>query len=187
MNPSSPPPPNPNTHCLLLTGYMGAGKSTVGRVLAKKLGYAFRDTDRVLTRHFGKSITQVFKEEGEAAFRSAELEVVDMLTKRNKIVISAGGGTLVRDDTFNIAKAHGLLIYLRLPLEDLYERVIFSPKDRPMIDVPDAEKVFKERFAQRQPYYEKSHIIVDTRNRPTGQVVDEIIGRVEAYELEMAP
>ncbi len=168
-----------NAHnCLFLTGYMGAGKSTIGRLLATKLGYRFLDTDKALVQRFDKSISKIFSdpELGESAFRKAETALIAELTQKENIVISTGGGTLIRDETFDVAHAHGTIIYLKAPLEELFERVIFSPKDRPMINVPNAEEKFKERFEEREPYYNRSQIIIETGgSRQAEEVADDII------------
>ncbi len=154
---------------------MGAGKSTIGRLLSRELKYKFFDTDRMLVRGFGKSVTRVFKENGEEAFRAAELQVLGELVKRSQIVVSTGGGTLGREDAMAMALAHGLVVYLRAPVEDLYERVIFSPKDRPILEAPNTESVFRSLFTYREQFYNRAHVVVDTRQKHPEEVVREIL------------
>jgi len=154
---------------------MGAGKSTIGKMLAQRIGYKFYDTDHLVMRGFGKPVSRIFEENGEASFRKAEMMVLKELAGRHKLVISTGGGTLVRDEPYQLARETGTLIYLRAPVADLYERVIFSPKDRPVVDVPDNELLFHERFEERRQYYERSDITVDTINRKPDDVVRDII------------
>ncbi|HEY9685551.1 MAG TPA: shikimate kinase [Coleofasciculaceae cyanobacterium] len=166
---------------LYLTGFMGAGKSTIGKILAKRIGFRFYDTDALVMRGFGKPVSRIFQENGEEAFRRAEVMVLHEISKRNRVVASTGGGTLVRDETFSIARGSGTLIYLRAPIGDLYERVIFSPKDRPLIDVPEQESIFRERFEERRLYYEQSDITVDTVNRKPDDVVHEIMERLAQH------
>ena len=185
LKPVCPSPPDSNQSVpdrLFLTGYMGAGKSTVGKLLARRLNYRLYDTDHLLAKGFHKPVSRIFKENGEEAFRKAEVEVLEALIKRAKVVISSGGGTLVRPDTFELARKAGVLIYLRAPIEVLYERVVFSPKDRPIIDVPESEGIFRERFAPRQEYYERSEIVVDTVDRRPDDVVNEIMEKL--YKLD---
>lgn len=186
MNPLSQENSPVNPDRLYLTGFMGAGKSTIGRLLAKRIGYRFYDTDHLVMKGFGKPVSQVFQENGEDAFRKAEIMVLQELAKRTKVVISTGGGTLVREETFAIARETGMLIYLRAPVSSLYERVIFSPKDRPLVDVPDQESVFRERFEERRQFYERSDITVDTVDRRPGDVVQEIIGALQLREAHHA-
>jgi shikimate kinase len=176
VQPSSPVPDSDSIHNrLYLTGFMGAGKSTIGKLLAQRIGYRFYDTDHLVMRGFGKPVSRIFEENGEAPFRQAEMLVLQELARRSRVVISTGGGTLVRDETYDLARATGTLIYLRAPVSDLYERVIFSPKDRPVVDVPDDERQFHARFEERRKYYERSDITLDTIDRKPDDVVREII------------
>lgn len=160
---------------------MGAGKSTIGKLLAKRIGYRFYDTDYLVMKGFGKPVSQIFIENGEQAFHRAEILVLSELAQRERCVVSTGGGTLVRDDTFQIARESGMLVYLRAPVSSLYERVIFSPKDRPMVDVPDTESAFVERFETCRHYYERSDITVETIRRRPDDVVQEIIQKLNHF------
>lgn len=154
---------------------MGAGKSTIGKILAQRIGYRFYDTDHLVMKGFHKPISAIFEENGEAAFRKAEILVLKELAQRQQVIISTGGGTLVREETFRIARESGQLVYLRAPVSDLYERVIFSPKDRPQVDVPEEEATFRAYFEERRHYYEQADLTVDTINRKPDEVVKEII------------
>jgi len=165
---------------------MGAGKSTIGRILARYIGYRFFDTDHLVMKGFRKPVSRIFEENGAKAFHDAEVQVLRALQKRQEVVVSTGGGTLVRDDTFKIARASGTLIYLRAPVADLYERVIFSPKDRPRIDVPEEESMFKERFEHDRRYYEQADITVDTIDRKPDDVAREIIEKLQLKVLDNA-
>ncbi|MBY0449914.1 MAG: shikimate kinase [Cyanobacteria bacterium] len=167
---------------LYLTGYMGAGKSTIGRALAENLSYKFIDTDRQLVLHFHRPISEIFRHHGESAFREAELNCLKGLSNQERVVISTGGGTLTRDETMQVAKQSGLVIYLEAPVDVLYERVIFSPKDRPMIDVPDPEAVFKERFLRREPYYLQADMTVNCAHKPPKQVALDIIEALKPFQ-----
>lgn len=170
---------------IYLTGYMGAGKSTIGRQLAAKLNYRFVDTDREIIKGFGKSISRIFSEDGEAAFRQAEVDLLEDLSGQNEVVVSTGGGTLTRPETMEIAKDTGTLIYLFAPVEVLYERVIFSYKDRPMLNVPNSEAVFQERFSQRETFYRQADLVIETHQKTTAQVVEEIHAKlISLKELE---
>jgi shikimate kinase len=165
-----------------LTGYMGAGKTTVGKHLAKHLGWAFMDTDRELMRRYNKTMSQIFVDHGETAFRQAELDLLKEYSARPHWVISTGGGTLVHQEPLDVALKNGLVVYLKAPVELLFERVIFSPKDRPMIDVPNAEQVFTDRFKQREPFYLQSHVSVPTGQGKPQQVVAAIIEALNTGE-----
>jgi shikimate kinase len=158
---------------------MGAGKSTIGKILAHRIGYRFYDTDHLVMKGFKKPVSRIFEENGEEAFRNAEIMVLQELARRNRVVVSTGGGTLVRDNTFQIARFSGKLIYLRAPVSALYERVLFSPKDRPVVDVPDTESAFLQRFEERRIYYEQADFTVDTIDRRPDDVVQDIIAGLE--------
>lgn len=160
---------------------MGAGKSTIGKALASTLGYKFYDTDHLVEKGFKKRIARIFEENGETDFRKAERLVLKTLSTRDKVIISTGGGTLSQPELFYLAKDSGLVVYLRAPIVDLYERVIFSPKQRPVIDVPDTEQVFEQTFEVRRQYYEKADIIVDTAKRHVQSVVNDIIEAVKPF------
>lgn len=163
------------TNLIFLTGYMGAGKSTIGRKLAHALGYRFMDTDKALEKYFRKGMTEIFKEVGETVFRQEEERLIERMGSKENYVIATGGGTLTRTETFFTAQRAGLLVYLKAPVEVLFERAIFSQKDRPLINVPDAEEKFKARFKLREPYYVRADFTVETTNRHSDEVVKDIV------------
>lgn len=162
------------TNLVFLTGYMGAGKSTIGKKLAKALGYRFVDTDKALEKQYKLGMSEIFSQFGEPHFREEENRLIEKLSGASNMVVSAGGGTLCRVDTFYAAQRSGLLVYLMAPVDTLFERVIFSQKDRPMIDQPDAQEKFRERFARREKYYNYADFKVSTHERPSQEVVEEI-------------
>ena len=175
---------------IFLTGYMGVGKSTIGRAFAKVLGYTFDDTDQMLCEQFGQPISAIFETHGEPAFREAERALIEALTTPADAaansgdrgaggrVISVGGGTLARQDTLSVALSGGFVVYLELPIEVLYERVIFSPKERPMVNVPDAEARFYERFEAREPFYRQAHMTFNTEGLKVPAVVERLLSRL---------
>lgn len=171
---------------------MGAGKSTVGRLLARNLGYRFVDTDTQLVRQFHLPVADIFAQYGEASFREAEQALLSTMLGETHVVVSTGGGTLTREETLApvLAAPATCLVYLRAPVEILYERVIFSRRERPLLDVPNAEQQFRERFSQRQPYYLRAHVVVDTENiRPEDIVrrMYEAVATWQATALADAP
>ncbi len=159
---------------------MGAGKSTIGKLLATALGHRFYDTDQMLVKGFGRSISEIFKQLGEESFRKAETQVVAELCKRQNVVVSTGGGTLVREETMGLALSHGIVVYLKAPVEVLYERVIFSPKDRPILSEPETEHLFRERYDAREQFYSRAPITVFTHDRNRDEVVNEIQQKLTA-------
>lgn len=168
------------TNLIFLTGYMGAGKSTIGRKLAHALGYRFIDTDKALERHFKRKMSEIFAEVGEVTFRREEERLIEKLAAKSNYVVSTGGGTLTRTETFYTAQRAGMLVYLKAPVDVLYERAIFSQKDRPLLNIPNAEEKFRKRYKLREPYYERADFTIETTNRTSEDVVKEIIQWLQA-------
>jgi shikimate kinase len=168
---------------IVLTGYMGAGKSTIGRLLAKALGYTQMDTDNVLSHRYQLPVTQLFEQHGEAFFRQAEATLLNELLALPYRVISTGGGTLSRIETLQavLNAPSTVLVYLRVPISTLYDRVIFSHKDRPLLNLPNCEAVFHERFAQRESFYQQAHIVVDSNEQRPEQLLEAFIFRLSNY------
>ncbi len=160
---------------IFLTGYMGAGKSTIGRKLSFALGYRFVDTDKALEKHFKLKMSDIFSQKGEAVFRQEEERLIEKMAQRFNYVVSTGGGTLTRTETFYTAQRAGLLVYLKAPVEVLFERAIFSQKDRPLLNTEDPETLFKKRFESREPYYSRADFTVETNDRSSEAVVKDIV------------
>ena len=160
---------------IFLTGYMGAGKSTIGKKLAFKLRYRFTDTDKALEKRYQLGMSEIFAQHGEAAFRKEEEALIERLSSKENYIVSAGGGTLTRLETFYTAQRAGLLVYLSAPVETLYERVIFSQKDRPLVNQPNSKEIFIERFTKREPYYIRADVEIKTNDRPSDEVVEDIL------------
>lgn len=160
---------------IFLTGYMGAGKSTIGKKLGFAMGYKFIDTDQALEKHFKCKMSEIFATVGEKKFREEEERLIEKLSMRTNYIVSTGGGTLTRTETFYTAQRSGYLIYLKAPVEVLFERTIYSQKDRPLLNIPDAEEKFKKRFKVREPYYIRADHTVETNSRPSEEVVKDIV------------
>jgi shikimate kinase len=169
---------------IVLIGFMGAGKSTIGRLLAAYLGYQFVDTDQRLIHQFKLPIYKIFQQFGETAFRQAESALMHQLLDVDKVVVATGGGTVSREDVFSFVtnSRSSILVYLKADVDVLYERVIFSPKDRPLIDVPNAEIAFRQRFAERERFYNKAPIHIETTNQPPNDIVMRIVEALKAQE-----
>ncbi|MEB3287685.1 MAG: shikimate kinase [Vampirovibrionales bacterium] len=157
---------------------MGAGKTTIGKLLAKALKRRFYDTDHLVIKGFGnKSVPRIFAENGEPAFRQAEKLVLAELCKRSDFVASTGGGTLVRPDTMEMALANGVVIYLQAPIEVLFDRVIHSVKDRPILAQQNTEQAFRERFEAREAFYQMAHIHVSTDTAGGAAIAGDVESR----------
>ncbi len=163
---------------LFLVGMMGAGKTTVGRRLARRLGSPFVDADRELEARLGVPIPTIFELEGEAGFRRRESALIDELTRRTPIVLATGGGAVL--DPANRAALHGRgrVVYLRASVGDLWHR-LRRDTVRPLLKTADPRARIEELVRLRDPLYrEAAHVVVDTGRQPVEQVVDAILARL---------
>src|SRR5690554_2872722 len=128
---------------IFLVGPMGAGKSTVGRFLAERLGYEFIDSDHEIEARTGVTIPMIFDIEGEAGFRQREMTVIDELTQRPNIVLATGGGVVLAEDNRRALRSRGFVIYLRSSVESLVQRTK-NDRNRPLLQTDDPEKVIRQ-------------------------------------------
>lgn len=159
---------------IYLVGFMGTGKSTVGRVLADKTGKIFRDLDDMIEDRENKKIVDIFEEKGEEYFRKLESEVIDEISKSKNFVVATGGGAVVNPINFKKLKESGVLISLAASSEAIYERVKDS-KDRPLLNVGNPIEEIKRMMFERAYYYIKSDYIIETTDRSIEEIVEEIL------------
>lgn len=159
---------------LALIGFMGTGKSSVGRLVAGVLHFTFLDTDHVIEARAGKSIRDIFAQDGEPAFRQWERRIVEELTRRDKTVIATGGG--LPADPANLAslKTHALVICLWASPEDIWERVRGSDH-RPLLNEPDPLAKIRELLAVREPCYRQADVLVNTAMRSLREVALHVV------------
>ena len=138
---------------LILVGFMGTGKTTIGKDAAKSLGFRFVDTDALISRNAGKSIPDIFAEDGEEAFRLLETEVLEECAKGTDQVISTGGGIVTRERNHPLLKQAGYVIWLKASPETIFDRVKRN-KSRPLLQVDDPLKTIQEMLADRADLYE---------------------------------
>lgn len=159
---------------------MGAGKTTVGRLLAKNLGAVFYDTDQEIEKRTGVRVPVIFEMEGEGGFRKREIGMIDELSQMQKIVLATGGGAVIAPENREHLKSRGIVIYLRASVQDLYIRTRFD-RNRPLLQNTNAQAKLQELFAARDPLYrEVATYIVDTGNQPVMNIVqkiEELIGQ----------
>ena len=176
-------PPNlaPN---VFLIGLMGAGKSTVGRLLARRLGKTFIDTDHEIEKRNGVTIPLIFEIEGEDGFRKREQEVLADLAQEPDVVLSTGGGIVLRPENREVLRNQGFVVYLSARPELLAERTRHD-KSRPLLNVADPLARLRELHAIRDPLYrEVAHAIVETGRGAPQQVVQAIVNALtEAGKL----
>jgi len=165
---------------LVLVGLMGAGKTTIGRRLASRLGIEFVDADVEIEKAAGTSIADIFKEFGEAHFRDGEQRVIARLLGSGPQVLATGGGAFMNEKTREATRQHGLSIWLKAGLDVLMKRVS-KRSHRPLLQNDDPEAVMKRLMDERYPLYAGSDITVDSKEGPHDDVVDEIIKALDAH------
>ena len=169
------PEPVSNRRRVFLLGFMGAGKTTIGRRVAGRLGWTFTDLDETIAARQQRSISRIFADEGEAAFRQYEraaLEEVLAVTAERSAVIALGGGTMAQPGNNKLVQdANGITVWLDCPLEELL-RCCEGQNGRPLFQDPAQ---FRELYRQRRPFYEKSEFRVDSSALDPAKVVEEIL------------
>ena len=164
---------------IYLVGPMGAGKSTIGRLLSTELGLEFFDSDKVIEERCGANIPWIFDMEGEEGFREREQQVIDELTQRSNIVLATGGGAVMRELNRNHLASRGTVVYLCTAVKQQLERTA-KDKNRPLLQTDNPEEVLKKLFSIRDPLYrEIADIIIETDNNSPKSVVQEIKRQIE--------
>ena len=157
---------------IVLTGFMGTGKTTVGERLARLLGFAFVDMDTLLERRQGRTIRAIFETEGEAVFRRLEAALCRELAIRRHHVIATGGGALVDPENLAVFSARNLVICLDCAPEELWRRLV-AAQDRPLLDGADRQARLMALWQMRQPAYARIEHHIDTTQRPLEEIVAE--------------
>lgn len=154
---------------IIVVGFMGAGKSSVGRLLARRLGRCLVETDDMITAAEGRAIPEIFRIDGETRFRQLEGEALDALALKSGEVIATGGGFPCRDERMTRLRALGTVIWLKSDVRVAYERARRSGV-RPMLAGRSLAEI-EDLYRQREPYYEQAHLTIDT----TGLGVDQVV------------
>ena len=165
---------------IFLVGMMGAGKTSVGRVLAKRLNKVFYDSDQVIEERTGVKVAVIFEIEGEAGFRLRESAVVDELTQLGDIVLATGGGAILTGENRDRLRARGTVVYLRASVKDLLNRTRHD-KNRPLLQTADPRGRLDELFEMRDPLYrEVAHLTVDTGSQSLSTLVNRLHLQLQA-------
>ncbi len=162
---------------IFLMGYMGCGKTTVGKPLARQLGMEFVDMDHVIAERYSKSVSEIFADFGEARFREVEREVLGELLERENVVVSLGGGTPCFFDNLERIKAAGVTVYLQASAETLARRLEHGKARRPLLRNKSPEELvgfIHDSLAVREPLYSQASIVVGCDGYSDLQVVDKI-------------
>lgn len=169
---------------IFLVGPMGAGKTTIGRLLAKQLQREFIDSDHYIQQQTGADIAWIFAKEGEAGFRERESRAIDELTQRPQLVLATGGGAVLRSDNRQYLHERGMVVFLDAPVAVQLKRTV-KDKSRPLLQQPNPRQVLEQLYAIRYPLYQQvAHLCVPTGHTYPKQMVKEIMQQLLAYHGE---
>ncbi|MFW6205960.1 MAG: shikimate kinase [Gemmatimonadota bacterium] len=170
---------DPGPARIVLVGFMAAGKSTVGRVLADRLDWSFIDFDDVIQQRCGRSPGAVIREDGEAAFRQLEAEATTALAGRERVVLAPGGGWALRPALTAALGPGTVRVWLRVTPEEAVRRAEADGTDRPLLGPPEGrlERV-RRLLAERSPHYAAAELVVDVDDRRPDEVAGEILERI---------
>lgn len=163
---------------IVLTGFMGTGKSEVSKELSKVLGWKVIDIDTEIEKSQRMKITGIFKQFGEPGFRDIEAEMIKKLSKNKNVIISTGGGAVLRQENMDALRKNGVIICLTAAPETILKR-ISNNNDRPLLQVEEPLKKITELLEFRMPYYAKADIMIDTENKTPLEIAKEIIEKLK--------
>ena len=165
---------------IILVGMMGAGKTTIGKLLSNQLGFNFTDLDRKIEEKSGVKINTIFEIEGEEGFREREYLALNDALAEEKVVISTGGGIVVKEINRSlIQKSEAMVVYLKASLDILVGR-LKNDKTRPMLDKDNKQLSLQQHLSKREPFYENlADFIIDTSHLKTNDVLKMIIEKIE--------
>ena len=154
---------------------MGAGKTTVGRLLAQKLSLTFIDSDHEIENHTGVDIPLIFEKEGEEGFRRREADIIDELSQRKNIVLATGGGAVIKEMNRKNLINRGLVIYLQADIKHLLRRTR-KDRNRPLLQGPNPEQKLREIMEQREPLYRQTaDYVIDTGKYSVQAIINQIL------------
>ncbi len=168
---------------IALIGFMGTGKSAVGKALAEKLGHKFVEMDLLIEEMAGKPIPDIFEQDGEISFRELEIEVTRKVAQGNRQVIACGGGMVLNKINVDRLRETSRMVYLKASPRKILERTSADTNERPLLDVPDPAQRIGELLDFRRPFYERSaDITINTSRLSIDKVADVITNRLKEDE-----
>lgn len=172
---------------LYLVGFMGTGKSTVGRGVARRIGFRLLDSDHEIERIQGRALPEIFARDGEAAFRVMEREFIENGHPAERTIVACGGGLVVQPGMLALLQSKGAVICLHASLETVLERTQ-RHRNRPLLEVEDPMARIRELYAQREAIYKRSGSLVLTDGRPLNDIVAHVtrVWRREALDFVRA-
>lgn len=162
---------------IYLIGFMGAGKTTIGKKLGQTISYRFLDLDDWIIVREGKSIPEIFNQHGEAAFRKMETDALKSCSEEQKLVIATGGGIVEKEENIEYMKKTGSVIFLDADFSSIYERIKTDP-NRPL--TKEGVDGLAKRYSNRLPLYRQAHHIINT----DGKTVDDVLEQIKSILIE---
>lgn len=162
---------------IVLTGFMGTGKTEVGKELSRLLDMKLIDVDTEIEKSRKLTINDIFKKFGEPRFREIETEMIKNLSEKKNIIISTGGGAVLKQENMNALRKNGVIVCLTASPETILKRTSRN-SDRPLLQVENPLKKIKELLNFRKPFYEKADIIINTNDKTPLQIAEEIIDEI---------
>jgi len=159
---------------IYLVGFMGTGKTAIGKILAKSLGKDFVEMDEVIEQKEGRPIVDIFKDPGESHFRKLEKKLLVELSQKTDLVVSCGGGLICDDQNLKILKESGTVFNLKSSPQKIYERTK-KYAHRPLLNVTDPVKQIEELLKKREPYYSQAHYTIESEEQSPQEVAQDII------------
>ena len=163
---------------IVLTGFMGTGKTAVGRELSRLLNMKLVDVDTEIEKSRQMTINEIFKQFGELRFREIETEMIRKLSERKDVIISTGGGAVLRQENVDVLREQGIIVCLMATPETILKRTSHS-SHRPLLQVEDPFGKIKELLDFRRPFYEKADIMIDTDGKTPREIAEEIIDKMK--------
>ena len=160
---------------LILVGISGAGKTTIGTMVAERLGRVFMDLDREIEKREQATVSELFAEKGEPYFRTKERELTEELSKQGNMVLAPGGGWITNADVVALLRPPGRIISLKVKPETAIKRIGDERSTRPLLMRPDPLGELKRMLMQREPMFVKADHVIDTEKLKPQQVVDEVV------------
>lgn len=176
---------NPDDVNLYLVGFMGTGKTTVGRSVAHRLGFKCVDSDHEIERGAGKPVSRIFAEEGETHFRALERRFIEEGHATERLVVACGGGLVVQPGILELLSGRGVVVCLHASIETILARTGRHGTTRPLLDVEDPDARARALYAEREPIYRSAGTVILTDSRPLSEIVSHVVRvwRREAKEF----